>query len=42
MVGETQGLTFDQNEKIHASVDDFNGLIYCEPATLARPIGSRH
>jgi len=40
MVGEKQGRTCDQNEEIHANVDDFSGHVFCESATVARPIGS--
>jgi hypothetical protein len=40
MVGEKQSRACDQNEETLANVDDLNGLVSCDAATLARAINS--
>jgi len=40
MIREARRHTWDWNEKKHANVDDLDGRVSCDAATLARAIGS--
>jgi hypothetical protein len=40
MFREAQCRTWDWNEEIHANVDDLNGGVSCDAATLARAVSS--
>ncbi len=40
MIREAQCHMWDWNEEIHANVDDLNGRVSCDAATLAGAISS--
>jgi hypothetical protein len=42
MIREAQYHAWDWNEEIHANVDDLNGRVSSDAATLTRAISSYH